>query len=72
MGTTWRCPRCGSIAVMEPQYGSELLAVYDLCRSTGDPRSSRMPTRMEQVVDIEAAAIPAQGRTREREKVLAR
>lgn len=51
MRTVWRCPRCGAVAVMEPQQGDELVAVYDLCTLAGDPHQSALPVRMERVVE---------------------
>lgn len=68
MGTIWRCPRCGSVTVMDPQLGDELIAVYDLCGSPDEPRGARVPVRMERVVDP-AEALAA---TAEREPALAR
>ena len=43
MVRAWRCPRCGAVAVREPRYGDEILAVYDLCTVLTDPRGA-MPT----------------------------
>lgn len=42
----WRCPRCGSIAVVEPQFG-DVVAVFDLCNHGGDLRAHHTPVRME-------------------------
>ncbi|MDP3703630.1 MAG: hypothetical protein Q8R78_04520 [Candidatus Omnitrophota bacterium] len=51
MGTTWRCPRCGSVTVIAAKAESEVIAVYDLCRSPDEPRGTRVPVRMERVVE---------------------
>ena len=51
MGTTWRCPRCGSVTVIDPKAGNEVIAVYDLCGSPDEPRGTRAPVRMERVID---------------------
>lgn len=70
MGTIWRCPRCGAVAVMDPQYGGELIAVYDLCLTEDAARGSRIPVRMERVLDASEWA-PAKGQgERVTEKVL--
>jgi len=49
MATVWRCPRCGSVAVMDPRLGDELVAVYDLCGPPDEPKGTRVPVRMERV-----------------------
>jgi len=61
----WRCPRCGSIATLEPQFG-EILAVYDLCATSTDTRAGRGPVRMEPVALEDVVG------TRERELVNSR
>jgi len=55
----WRCPRCGSIATLEPKFG-EILAVYDLCSTSTDTRAGRGPVRMEPVTleDVVGAREP--------------
>jgi len=68
MGTTWRCPRCGSVTVMDPKLGDEVIAIYDLCGSPDEPRGTRVPVRMERVVEP-AEIVPAAAR---REPALAR
>lgn len=68
MATTWRCPRCGAETVVEPKAGNEVIAVYDLCGFPDEPRGTRVPVRMEKVVDP-AEVLPA---TAQREPALAR
>lgn len=53
----WRCPRCGSIATLEPQFG-EILAVYDLCATSTDTRAGRGPVRMERVALEDVVGMP--------------
>lgn len=36
-GGRWRCPRCGAEAQIGPRYGGEVVAVYCLCGSRGEP-----------------------------------
>ena len=80
MVRAWRCPRCGAVALMEPRYGDEILAVYDLCTVLTDPRGAtptgggnHTPVRMEEL-SLEQAQLLASTRTAkvEREPVLAR
>jgi len=61
----WRCPWCGSIATLEPQFG-EILAVYDLCSTSTDTRAGRGPVRMEPVTleDVVGAREPELVNTR--------
>lgn len=80
MVRAWQCPQCGAVAVMEPRYGDEILAVYDLCTVRTDPRGatpagngSHAPVRMEELsleqAQLHAASRPAE---LEREPALAR
>lgn len=68
MGTTWRCPRCGSATVIDPKAGHEVIAVYDLCGSPDEPRGKRVPVRMERVAEPAGIISP----TAHREPALAR
>lgn len=68
METIWRFPRCGAVAVLAPQQGDDLVAVYDLCAPPQDPHDSRAPVRMERVVDPEEI----RALTAQREPALAR
>lgn len=51
MSTTWRCPQCGSMTVLDPKAGHEVIVVYDLCGSPDEPRGARVPVRMERVIE---------------------
>ncbi|MDQ7844523.1 MAG: hypothetical protein QN141_05600 [Armatimonadota bacterium] len=51
MSTVWRCPQCGSVVEVEPRFGDEVVAVYDLCGARDTPRGARLPVRMERVED---------------------
>lgn len=75
----WRCPQCGAVAVMEPRYGEEILAVYDLCTVRTDPRGatpagggSHAPVRMEELSLEQAQLLVSTKTVVEREPALAR
>jgi len=51
MSTVWRCPQCGSVAEVDPEFGDEVIAVYDLCGSRDEPHGPRVPVRMQRVED---------------------